>query len=637
MNKNILFFLFLLTGAIFTAPAWTQEGALFHIENPVTAEWIKANLSEESPRLILTPQIEDNIKTAITGKELVIFAYYSMIMTQADQMREREPLERKLTGRRLLGVSREAVARISTLAMAYRFEKDPLYLKKVEEEINTVCGFTDWNPSHFLDVGEMALAVALGLDWCGEWLSPETVINARDALKKKALLVSLDGNDYNWWIDSEHNWNQVCHGGMCAAALVIADEEPELAAQIISRAIDKLPLAMKSYAPDGAYPEGPSYWDYGTSYNLMAISMFESAFGTDFGMSEYPGFLESGVYRMVVMAPSGSAFNYSDAGDPGRMELNTCGNLAWFAQKTGNSMFLDKKELQDRLVHFQEKGERYPQLSGAILVWLSQFDEKKSTTLPVYWKADGMNPIAIMGSEPGERHGFYLGVKGGSASVNHANLDAGSFVFELDGVRWSVDPGNQNYHQLEETIGSSALWDQSQDSHRWNLLTKGNIFHSTLTINNARHNVEGFAPISGFSQQNGQRSVVVDLHEIFEGQIDSTVRTFTKVNDQTLRIEDHFRLLENTESVTWVMMTQAEVQPVEQGAILKQDGQILNLSIVTPAVMNVSLIPLDPPPLPYDKIIHDLKRIEIRIPAYVFKDMEKPGIVVRLSGESKKE
>jgi hypothetical protein len=352
-------------------------------------------------------------------------------------------------------------------------------------------------------------------------------------------------------------------------------------------------------------------------------------------MSEYPGFLESGVYRMVVIAPSGSVFNYSDAGDPGRMELGTCGNLAWFAQKTGNDMFLDREVLLDRLIHFQERGERYPQLSGIILVWLSQFEKKQSTTLPVYWKAGGWNPIAIFGSEPGENRGFYLGVKGGSASVNHANLDAGSFIFELDGMRWSVDPGNQGYYELEETIGASNLWDQSQDSYRWNLLTKGNIFHSTLTVNDARHNVRGFAPISDIRSKEGGKSVVVDLHQIFEGQIDSVLRTFTKVNDHALRIEDRFRLPDNAKTVTWTMITQAEVQTVKQGAILKQDGKRLDLTLIEPASMNVSVISLDPPPLPYDKTIPSLKRLEIRIPAYVLKDMEKPGIVVELSGGNK--
>ena len=31
---------------------------------------------------------------------------------------------------------------------------------------------------------------------------------------------------------------------------------------------------------------------------------------------------------------------------------------------------------------------------------------------------------------------YYLGAKGGKGSVNHGNMDAGSFIFELNGLRW---------------------------------------------------------------------------------------------------------------------------------------------------------------------------------------------------------
>ena len=29
-------------------------------------------------------------------------------------------------------------------------------------------------------------------------------------------------------------------------------------------------------------------------------------------------------------------------------------------------------------------------------------------------------------------------------------MDAGSFVFELNGVRWAIDPGVQDYNALEQ-------------------------------------------------------------------------------------------------------------------------------------------------------------------------------------------
>ena len=77
-------------------------------------------------------------------------------------------------------------------------------------------------------------------------------------------------------------------------------------------------------------------------------------------------------------------------------------------------------------------------------------------------------------------------------------------------------------------------------------------------------------------------------------------------------------------------MTVADVIPVENGAILKQDGKEIKLTILSHENLNVSVVSLDPAPLEIDKQIHNLKRVEIRIPAYLMKD-SKGVIQVRLS------
>ena len=136
-------------------------------------------------------------------------------------MLELFPLVRQMRGRRLLGVSREAVRRLSTLALAYRFEREESYLHRLEEELKAVCSFSDWNPSHFLDVAEMAAGVALALDWAGEWISQEVNEMARFALVNKALKPGLASSSDNWWITTDNNWNLVCHGGLSLAALAV--------------------------------------------------------------------------------------------------------------------------------------------------------------------------------------------------------------------------------------------------------------------------------------------------------------------------------------------------------------------------------------------------------------------------------
>ena len=208
-------------------------------------------------------------------------------------------------------------------------------------------------------------------------------------------------------------------------------------------------------------------------------------------------------------------------------------------------------------------------------------------------------------------------------------MDAGTFIFELDGVRWVIDPGNQPYYPLNR-IGFN-LSGHCQDCPRWTLLTKRNTGHSTITVNDARFIVKAHAPITDF-KRGKEPEVTIDMTEIFGENLTSLQRKFIKESNKSFLIEDQFEVNDSTRTITWALMTVAHVIPVKNGAILKQDGKELRLSILEPGELEVSVISLDPPPLEIDKTIENLKRIEIRLPAYLFPDRE--GLIrVRLSGE----
>ncbi len=104
----------------------------------------------------------------------------------------------------------------------------------------------------------------------------------------------------------------MCHGGLTAGALAVMEDEPELAARTVHNAIHNVTRSMAVYAPRGSYPEGPGYWAYGTSYNVVLIAVLESALGTDFALSKAPGFDVTGQYPGLVTGPSGLTFNYAD-------------------------------------------------------------------------------------------------------------------------------------------------------------------------------------------------------------------------------------------------------------------------------------------------------------------------------------
>lgn len=595
----------------------SNEGEL-KLQNPITVDYLRKNLSKKSPKLILTPAIEKEIKLKLKS-DILVQNYYRYLKKQADSILEKPLLKHELEGFRMLAVSREMVERMGVLCMVYRLEKKPEILNRIDRELLAVCNFADWNTQHFLDVAEMSFAVALAIDWTGEFLPKSTVQLAKKSLVEKGIIPGYnEGGERMFWINSTNNWNSVCHGGMVAASLLVADIEPELAAKTIARALDKISNSLNDYAPDGIYPEGPTYWGYGTSYAVVAANTLATALSSDFGISKSPGFMESADFNLYVTAPSGYFFNFADSGD--KKDGDDSVLRAWFAAKTGDGLYFDKE--------FFEKPEEAGRFAGPGLVWLSQYSQRKVSELPLNWHGNGANPVAVFRGSLADPGHYFLAVKGGKANLSHGNMDAGTFVFELNGVRWVLDPGNQSYYPLNR-IGFK-LSDHSQEGERWTLLTKKNQGHSTITVNDARFLVNGQATFTGF-KDSGTPEVTIDMTPLYGNNLKSLSRRFVKESNQSVLIEDLFEINDSTKTITWGLITQAEVQPTKNGAILKQDGKQLRLEIIEPAGLSVSVISLDPPPMAIDKTIENLKRVEIRVPAWILKNLEGK-LLVRLSG-----
>ncbi|MCF7848125.1 MAG: heparinase II/III-family protein [Kiritimatiellales bacterium] len=589
--KRFVFLLFCLLGLV----AHAEDEYRFTPENPVTEEWLQANLRKESPRLILTPARLATLKGRTDDP------FYQLIKANADHLCDPAlpVLKFEKVGKRLLSVSREAIRRISCLALVANMEaENQKHIGRLDAELRAVCGFDSWNPSHFLDVAEMSVAVAIGIDWCSGMLPAETIQLARQALLEKALKIKAGG------VKGSNNWNQVCNGGLAAAALVVGDEHPSLAAMVVSRTLEYLPRALKSYAPDGHYPEGVSYWDYGTYYSALMVEMYRSALGTDFKLMDAPGFRESALFARMAVAPSGMPYNYFDCGST-FSPLAYWPLLAWFgANGTENNYFVPES-LAEAVKTAIRKKSNVPRFAAIAWVWMVDRPESPAKPLPEQWVARGSNPIAVLRNNNDPR-GFYLGCKGGKASLSHGNMDAGSFVYELDGVRWSVDLGMQGYTALEEVLGSK-LWSSAQKSPRWQLISKSNFGHSTLAVNGQLHDAQAFSPL--VSTMDG--SLEIDLAPQFFGNVASAVRTFVKEGKFGVVVTDRLEPNAKTEMVTWQLMTQAKVEIDGNIVTMKQSGKSLKMVVEKPEKAVIKMIPLNPPPLPHDMKVKNLKRIEI--------------------------
>ena len=79
-------------------------------------------------------------------------------------------------------------------------------------------------------------------------------------------------------------------------------------------------------------------------------------------------------------------------------------------------------------------------------------------------------------------------------------------------------------------------------------------------------------------------------------------------------------------------MTTADVEIVPGGVVLTQDGKKLHVENLSQPNIDFSVVSLDPAPMELDSQIKNLKRLELRVPAWTLKN-GKGTIKVRLVGE----
>jgi len=85
-------------------------------------------------------------------------------------------------------------------------------------------------------------------------------------------------------------------------ALALIEDDPAWAVEVAARALAGVPCAMKVYVPDGTYPEGPGYGNYGTLFTVVLIELLQTAQGTDGGLTQREGFLRTGDFILQMSA-----------------------------------------------------------------------------------------------------------------------------------------------------------------------------------------------------------------------------------------------------------------------------------------------------------------------------------------------
>lgn len=552
----------------------------------VDSSQILQTLQRDHPRLLLLKGEERPLLTQIQ-KYPQWQTVHKAILNECDRLLDAAPVERIKIGKRLLDKSRECLRRVFMLSYAYRTTGEQKYLVRAEKELVAVAAFEDWNPTHFLDVAEMTMAVAIGYDWLFDKLSGPTRTHLREAILTKGITPSLD-KTYNWFLSAEHNWNQVCNAGITFGALAIAEDEPAIAAQIVKRAIGSVPKAMlHSYKPDGAYPEGFSYWGYGTSFNVLLISALEKALGTDFGLSESNGFLKTGAFMQHLVGPTGLAHNWGDSG----LKEGLTPALFWFAHRTGEpSLLWGQKALLSAPSQTEVKNRILP----ALLIWGTQ-TELSAVQAPEqkFWVGQGPSPVALMRSSWEKPDALFLGVKAGSPAVNHAHMDVGSFVVDALGERWAMDFGMQDYNSLESK--GVDLWNRSQNSQRWEVFRLNNFAHNVISFDDQLTNAKGYARIDGATGDGPDMMVTTNLSEMYQDQVKAVRRGLGIIDQRYVVVRDEVECGAKETVMRWNMLTAAQVRIIDGKSVeLSQNGKKMLLIFDTHTAITIRTWPTTP-------------------------------------------
>ena len=505
------------------------------------------------------------------SRDKVVTELREIVLSQAGQAAAETETLKRIASPTLWDV-RMAQGRLLNLSAAYNLSGDNRYLEAARRQISVIFEWEDWGTSHFLDIGESAFAVGVAYDWLYPALSKSERQTIEQNLVKQAFdpsfLVSEGGDS---WLKGNFNWNQVCHGGLAVAALAIYDSNPEVCRRIVERAAECVPYAAATYAPDGAYPEGPSYWEYGTTFQVLMMEAMRSALGHCYGLEKSEGFLESADFKLQVCVNTGLEYAYSDYH---RSVINEP-VMMWYARELGRKD-IESVELE-KIRKVAKAGVTPSRHTVFDLLWYSALPEQAAPAEKSLssWFARGEMPLAIMRTDK-EHNDAYAAFKGGTADNSHGHMDSGSFIYESQGVRWALDLGTESYDRM--SLAGLDLWNYQPQSTRWTTFRPSSESHNILRVNGAPLVSTAKASDMSFTEGEQLCSATLDITPLYSTvPVLSAFRTVSLDKGGNFTVQDEISASGNIVAIfQWV--TDADVIRDAGALLLAKDGRRIRLS-----------------------------------------------------------
>ncbi len=512
----------------------------------------------EHPRLWMNEARENEMRKIMERDPLAAALHHAICKEAQAILDKRQPKHIIHDGRRLLRESRLALNQIGITAWTWRFSGQQHYLKRAIADLEAACEMEDWNPSHFLDTAEMAVAVAIGYDWLYDELNEEQRKMCERAIIDKALKPARRLYDNEaWWTDGRNNWAQVCGGGIAVAAIAVQGRDEGLSEGLIRDGLALLRKCERFYAPDGVYPEGPGYWHYGTIYHIKALAACEAL---DHPVSIPKALERSGMSMIHLYGPSRIPFNFAD----GKARVSSKSSAqAWIANRFANAQqAASVRKVIKRALDPENTAIRHYH-SPLTLLWLPPA-AAQSDAIPLHAVMHGEQSTATFRTS-WQNHASWLAIKGGTPVGGHGHMDVGSFCYEAHGLRWIHDLGSDNYNMPGYFHGERFQYYRLQ-----------NRSHNTLEINGALQDAKSEPCPIVDSSANENPFVKFDLTNAYAGQaMGVTRRASFDPKTGTAQIRDQIQKPRG--KVIWRAFSDADCKIRGDTVVLSKKGQSIRL------------------------------------------------------------
>lgn len=574
----------------FTRPSILQQmNAFLTFERP-TAKEIQKAFNEHTdngkmhPRLMGTKEDFDKVlKDAETDPTLK--SIIDQVIKQAEAIIPKAPVVYKHNDDyRLWEVSFQYMRQMEVLSLAYQLTKDQKYADRAWLDIKNVCSFPDFNEAHAIDCGMIMTGMAFSYDWLYHALTKqqraimeEATLRMGIGVMDRAFYMGLpSGAIYSatatsmqqtsYFTKWRSNYVPYITVGLVGSALAFAEHDPELCFDLIEKSMRANEYAMFGLVPDGAWIEGVDYWEVTVGNLCRQMAFMETSLGTNYNLWKAQGFRESARAKASEESFLGSVA-HSDATQNGGGVTSYA--FPWYAKMLGQNDLAAIRQLflSGKYVKY---GMSAPQAFGLDVLYYTKVNEEDVKNFPTVQHYDGLESFSVRENYE-DPSTFFFFSQAGQAFHYHGHNDCGSFVFDMDGVRWSNDLGKDSY-------------DLHKNGLYYTIYRKRTEGHNTLTINNNdgwNQMADKYSALVKHAEGEGGAYGVYDMSELYR-DVNSVMRGFyIDDNFRTVTVRDEIDVKKESE-IYWFMHTKAEIEIIdEKTALLMQNGKTLSLQLET--------------------------------------------------------